>query len=94
VKNHKNQSLVGGTEFALSYYTTRPMEETIAAISGYASLNGMDSSLGENGTNEDGSDYRYFSAENADKSKSVSVRATTVLDSGGALSLVEISIKK
>jgi hypothetical protein len=54
----------------------------------------MDNSLGENGTNEDGSEYRYFSAENADKSKSVSVKATIVPDSGGALSLVEISIKK
>jgi hypothetical protein len=94
VKNEKNQSLVGGTEFVLSYYTTRPTEETIAAISGYASLKGMENSLTENGTNEDGSDYRYFLAENADKSEGVSVRATIVPDTGGTLSLVEISIKK
>jgi hypothetical protein len=94
VKNEKNQSLAGGTEFALSYYTTTPIEDSLQKISDYALFKKMIDSYDGSGVDEEGNEYTYFSAEKEDGSEKISVNITAVPDTGGILYLVEISIKK
>lgn len=94
VKNEKNQSLAGGTEFALSYYTTTPIEDSLQKISDYALLKNLPNIYDGSGINEEGNEYTYFSAEKEDGSERISVNITAVPDTGGILSLVEISIRK
>jgi hypothetical protein len=95
VKNQKNQSVVGGMEFVLAYYTTRPSAESLQIISAYALARNLPNIYDGSGTNsENGSEYLYFTAENDAKTEKISVNISTVPDTGGTLSLVEISIKK
>jgi hypothetical protein len=94
VKNEKNQSLAGGTEFVLSYYTTTPMENSLQKISDYALFKNFPNTYDGSGVDEEGNEYTYFTAEKEDGSERISVNITAVPDTGGILSLVEISIKK
>jgi hypothetical protein len=94
IKNQKNQSLVGGTEFVLAYYTTTLPADSVQAVSAYALTKNLPNIYDGSGINDGGSEYSYFMAENDAKTESISVNASEVPDTEGILSLVEVSIKK
>ena len=91
-KNQKTSSLAGGTEFVLEYLTTKPASQTIQDITKYALSKDFTNINDGSGTNEEGNEYLYFSAQNNDGSQKISVTAAIFPASGGALSSVAVKI--